>query len=93
MSIAETILEQLGKQLLIMIGAKNPVGFANGVSMQIGKNSKGVKWMRITLRNDDLYDVEYFDNKAGSIAKDTYVSAELLYRSIEANTGMFAVLV
>ena len=61
--VAETIREQLGSMALMMMGAKN---LAKGtdkdgreyLSFRIGKNSKKVNYIKITLNPLDFYDID-----------------------------------
>jgi len=59
-NIAKTILQQLGgNKFIAMTGAKN-LGFTNnGLQMKIGRNSKGITHVVISLKSTDTYDVEF----------------------------------
>ena len=59
-NIAKTILQQLGgNKFIAMTGAKN-LGFTNnGLQMKIGRNSKGITHVIISLKSTDTYDVEF----------------------------------
>ena len=60
MSVAKTILEQLGgNKFRMMTGAKNFVGYENGVSMKIGRNSSNSNYLKITLNSMDTYDMKF----------------------------------
>ena len=58
--VAKTILQQLGgNKFIAMTGAKN-LGFTNnGLQMKIGRNSKGITHVIISLKSTDTYDVEF----------------------------------
>ena len=58
--IAKTILQQLGgNKFIAMTGAKH-LGHTNkGLQMKIGRNSKGITHVIITLKSTDTYDVEF----------------------------------
>ncbi len=88
---AATILQQIGKGALYMIGAKNfGVGPA-GLSFKIGRNSKGVSYIRFTLNSMDLYDLEYVrvrGIKMTTVSTDKNVYFDGLRESIERNTGL-----
>ena len=59
-NIAKSILQQLGgNKFIAMTGAKN-LGFTNnGLQMKIGRNSKGITHVIISLKSTDTYDVEF----------------------------------
>ena len=59
-NIAKTILQQLGgNKFIAMTGAKN-LGFTNnGLQMKIGRNSKVITHVIISLKSTDTYDVEF----------------------------------
>ena len=60
MSVAKTILEQLGgNKFRMMTGAKNFMSFAEGLVMKIGRNSSNSNYLKITLNSMDLYDMEF----------------------------------
>ena len=92
MTIANTIRDQLGHRCLYMLGAKNLIGFADGLAFRIGQNANGVNWVRITLNSMDLYDLKFMWCRVGhdgivkSAASDVY--AEDLHAVIESGTGM-----
>ena len=58
--VAKTILQQLGgNKFIAMTGAKN-LGFTNnGLQMKIGRNSKGITHVIISLKSTDTYNVEF----------------------------------
>ena len=92
MQVAKTIQKQLGRKAFVMMGAKNLVGGKNFLSFKIGKNAKGVNYIKITLTPQDLYDVEF-----GVIRKMEYkiknkvrgIYFDMLHKAIEKNTGMY----
>ena len=95
MRVAKTIQKQLGGKALYMLGAKNLVGGDNYLSFRIGRNSKGVNYVKITLNPKDLYDVEFgavrgMNYKVKSVVKDIY--ADMLHKAIEDHTGMYTSL-
>ncbi len=60
MTVAKTILEQLGGHMfIVMTGSKNFVGSETGLSFKVGRNSKGITHVRINLNAMDTYDVEF----------------------------------
>jgi hypothetical protein len=61
MSVADTILQQLGgKRFVAMTGAKNLVGGDNYLRFGLPGNAKdGINMVKITLNGNDLYDVSF----------------------------------
>lgn len=93
-----TILDQLGNGTLCMLGAKNIVLLANGVKFKIGRNSKKVNLVTITLDPSDTYNIEFgsLRKKRGefvpsytkkSAAEGVYVDS--LHTTIEEHTGLY----
>lgn len=65
MSVANTILSQLGgNRFTVMTGAKNYAAIDRGLQFDIGKNGSQANRVRVTLRGDDTYDMEFI--KKGS---------------------------
>jgi len=60
-SVAKIILQQLGgNKFIVMTGAKNFVDHGNkALSFRIGRNSKGINYVKITLKASDTYDMEF----------------------------------
>lgn len=95
MRVAQTIQKQLGGKALYMLGAKNLTGGDNFLSFRIGRNSKGINYIKIKLTHMDLYDVEFgairgTDYKIKYEAKGIYV--DMLHSTIEEYTGMYTSL-
>lgn len=93
--VAMTILQQMGgaRRLQMMLGVKQFVTSANGVSFQFPnkERSKG-NAVRITLDPDDTYTVEFFNaSKAGAkiIRKLEGVYADMLVDIFEHQTGWY----
>jgi len=92
-TVAKIIYQQIGNKARAMMGAKNHISTPNSLSFRIGKNSKKVNRIQITLNKHDLYDVEFsqvsltptYDIKA--IASCIY--ADGLHKVIEEHTGMY----
>ncbi len=62
MTVAQTILEQLGgNRFIAMTGAKSLIDHGNGLSFKIGRNCKQVNCVRITLNVFDFYNVEFLN--------------------------------
>ena len=58
--IAKTIMQQLGgNQFVAMTGARQLVAVENGVRFRIGRNATRTNVVRITLRGDDTYNMEF----------------------------------
>jgi len=92
MQVAKTISKQLGNKALTMMGAKNLVAGKNDLSFRIGRNSKGVNYVKITLNSMDTYDVEFgnirgMNYKIKKAVDGVYV--DNLHDVIEKNTGMY----
>lgn len=97
--IANEIIRQMGgNKLVAMTGAKNFVAIENGVQFKIGKNSKSINFVKITLNSMDLYDVEYsrVAKKRGTYeyvntvkASESGIYNDMLKESFERNTGMY----
>jgi len=59
MTIAQTILEQLGgRRFTVMTGAKNYVDHGNALSFHLGRNSSRANVIKITLDPSDTYTLE-----------------------------------
>lgn len=93
--VADTIRNQIGAKALFMIGAKNLIAGENYLSFRIGKNSKRVSYIKITLNGLDLYDMEFinirkYQFKTLSKVEDVYF--DKLNTIIESNTGLYTSL-
>ena len=92
LTVANIIKDQIGPQAFMMIGAKNLSGTDDSLSFRIGRNSKKVNYVKVTLNGLDLYDIE-----DGWIRSMKYTVREIetnryaadLHRSIEENTGLY----
>jgi hypothetical protein len=73
LTVANTILSQIGRGALFMIGAKRFVGDENSVTFSVGRNSGGraglglVSHIRVTLMPSDTYKVESIRIRGASI--------------------------
>ena len=96
MTVAKTILAQLGgNRFVMMTGAKNLSGSADGLTMKLGRNAKSVSHVKIKLTAMDDYTVEFlrvrkFEVK--TVAKVEGVYAENLRDVFTANTGLYTSL-
>lgn len=96
MQVAQTILKQLGgNKFIAMTGAKNIGGTENSLSFKIGSNAKRVTHVKITLTDDDLYDVEYYNIRGTNfktVAKSEGIYSDMLRKDFEQNTGLYTSL-
>ena len=90
----EIILQQLGgKKFIAMTGAKNlgTSGNKKNLSFSIGRNSKSITHVKITLTSADLYDVEFINARGAKIKvvkKVKGVYADMLQKIFTKYTGM-----
>ena len=97
MTVAKTILEQLGgNKFRVMTGAKNFMGFAEGLVMKIGRNSSNSNYLKITLNMMDLYDMEFAKvtrmGEKKSVTEYNDVFCDSLVEVFERHTGMYTKL-
>ena len=103
MTIAKTILNQIGGKALYMIGAKQNVAIESGVSIKVGRGAKHptggkVTHLRVTLDANDTYTFEVLRAKGGKNPSvkvlDTTegVYCDMLREMIESSTGMYTSL-
>ncbi len=97
MTVAKTILEQLGgNKFRMMTGAKNFMGFAEGLVMKIGRNSSNSNYLKITLNSMDTYDMKFckltrkFEEK--SVTEYNNIYNDMLTDQFTAHTGMYTSL-
>ena len=67
---AKEVLNQLGgNKFVAMTGAKNFVkdDSKRMIAFKIGKNCKGVNYVRITLNSMDTYDMEFISVRGGKL--------------------------
>lgn len=92
---ASTIWQQLGRSRF-MIGAKNPVrsNADQTLTFRIGRNSKSINWVRISLSHSDTYDVEFGRGYKKPRVVNTVdgVYADQLANVIGSATGMAVTL-
>jgi hypothetical protein len=67
LTVANTIRDQLGRRFAVMTGAKNWLGSDKSLSFKIGRNSMGITHVKVTLRPDDLYNVEFLACRGSSV--------------------------
>ena len=97
MSVAKTILEQLGgNQFCMMTGAKNLVDCGDALAMKIGRNKTSSNYLKITLNMMDLYDVRFsrVSPMGGerSVTEYNNVYNDSLVEVFEKHTGMYTSL-
>ena len=90
--VAKTILQQLGgNKFIAMTGAKNLGASGKSLSMKIGRNSKSINYVVITLKSSDLYDVEFIRMRGAKrtvVKKVKGVYADMLQKIFTKYTGM-----
>lgn len=91
LTVAQTILAQLGgRTFLAMTGAKDLVGDEKSLMMKLRPNQSKANKLRITLNDNDLYDLEFmrlrkFEMKP--ICKHENIHVEDLQRTFTQVTG------
>ena len=90
--VAKTILQQLGgNKFIAMTGAKNLGSTNKSLQFKIGRNSKSISHVIITLKSSDLYDVEFIRMrgvKRTVVKKVKGVYADQLQTMFTKYTGM-----
>ena len=91
-SQAQTLLNQLGgNRFIAMTGAKNLGSTNKSLQFKIGRNSKSISHVIITLKSSDLYDVEFIrirGVKRTVVKKVKGVYADQLGTMFKKYTGM-----
>ena len=90
----ETLKQLGGRRFMAMTGAKPLVVGTDGMVMKIGRNSKGVNYLRIDLKGD-LYTMEFIRMRAGKktvLKKVKGVYADQLQKMFTKYTGMYTSL-
>lgn len=89
--IAETILAQLGgREFRMMTGAKHLVADGPALLMSLPRNATGGTRLRISLNDNDLYDLEFMRIRkfeATPVASETNVHVEDLRATFTRMTG------
>ena len=89
---AETLLQQLGgNKFKMMTGAKNFGIDGKSLTFKIGRNAKGINFVRIKLTSMDLYDIQFAQLRMGQVkvkstAKRVY--GDQLGKVFKKHTGM-----
>ena len=97
MSVAREILNQLGgNKFRVMTGAKNFMGFSEGLVMKIGRNSSNSNYLKITLNSMDLYDMEFAKvsrmGEKKSVTEYNNVYNDSMVEVFDKHTGMYTKL-
>ena len=97
MSVAKEILNQLGgNKFRVMTGAKNFMGFSEGLVMKIGRNSSNSNYLKITLNSMDLYDMEFAKvsrmGEKKSVTEYNNIYNDSMVEVFEKHTGMYTKL-
>lgn len=96
MSVAKTILQQMGGRVGMMTGAKDFLDLGNGVKFSLPRGSAKdkINMVKITLNGNDLYDIEFlqyrprkFDVVTVKECNDIY--CDMLKEIFEENTGLY----
>lgn len=94
MTIANTIMEQLGRGTLSMIGARNLAGDADSLQFSIMKNDSGCNKVVIRLDPNDTYTVQFWaigrapTFECQLLSEYAYVYCDDLHGLIESQTGL-----
>ena len=88
---AEVIQQLGGGRFIAMTGAKDFFLGPKGMVFKIGRNSKGINYVRISLNFMDTYDIQFlqvrkFKEKVKSEAKGVY--ADMIRDVFEQHTGL-----
>ena len=79
-----------------MTGAKNFMGFSEGLVMKIGRNSSNSNYLKITLNSMDLYDMEFAKvsrmGEKKSVTEYNNVYNDSMVEVFEKHTGMYTKL-
>lgn len=90
-AVGDTIAQQMGGagRLRAMLGAKDIIGLENGLRFRWpNKERSRGNLVRITLRPDDTYDMEFF-NGTKPVKKYEGVYADQLVSTFESQTGWY----
>lgn len=88
LTVPQTILAQLGGESFVMTsGATGLVGSADSLNIKLGRNSKHVTHVRVTVTHDGLYDMTFFTISKGPQSYDG-IHREMLQEVFGVNTGL-----
>jgi len=92
----ETLKQLGGNKFIMMTGAKNFAVGPKGMGFKIGRNSKGVNYIRIDLdRGRDLYNMEFIQMRGGNLKVKLKVKGvynDQLQKMFTKHTGMYTSL-
>jgi hypothetical protein len=93
---ADITLKQLGgNKFIAMTGAKQFSFGKQGLGFRIGKNSKSINYVRVDLKSNDLYDMEFIrirGTKIKVVKKVTGVYNDQLQKIFTKHTGLYTSL-
>ena len=99
LTVPTIIIQQLGNQAIVMLGAKGFAGDEKSLKFKIGRNSKRITHIKITLTSMDLYTVEFFrmprdlTKLTPETQKPVHTSEmiydDMLHDCIETHTGLY----
>ncbi len=90
MSIAQTILEQLGgNKFIAMTGSRNFVSDGNTLRMQLAKNCSKANRLYITLDADDTYTMHFFMYRAGRFNSKTCTFSQDKQEDVYKVSGIY----
>ena len=93
---ADVTLKQLGgNKFIAMTGAKQFSFGKQGLGFRIGKNSKSINYVRVDLKSNDLYDMEFIrirGTKIKVVKKVTGVYNDQLQKIFTKHTGLYTSL-
>lgn len=91
MTVANTILEQLGGNMFIaMTGARNFLVDGNTLRMTLPKNRSNANRLYITLDGTDTYTMYFFKFTAGRLNKTTFTWIPDKTEDIRKLSGVYA---
>ena len=91
----ETLKQLGGNKFIAMTGAKNFAVGPKGMGFKIGRNSKSINYIRIDLKSNDLYDMEFIRLRKSQIKvvkRVTGVYNDQLQKMFTKYTGMYTSL-
>lgn len=92
MTVGQTIYNQIGQRAFAMMGAKTVVTMPNGLHWKVGKNSKKVTHVMVTLDPSDTYTVGFYRQSRGDLKQLKNVEGvyvDMLHETIQNNTGLY----
>lgn len=90
MSVANTILQQLGgNKFIVMTGSKNFLSDGNTLRMSLAKNYSRANRLEVTLDADDLYTMRFYKYTAGRLNKKTWSWTEDKVEEVYTVSGIY----